>query len=62
MFLPLSMTIAPASKFIIVDHSLINLQGHHYECSVAVAEAAQRAGYNVSILANKQFLSVPCPR
>jgi glycosyltransferase involved in cell wall biosynthesis len=40
-------------KFIIIDHSLCNLQGHHYECSISVAEAAVRAGYQTIILANK---------
>jgi len=40
-------------KFIIIDHSLCNLQGHHYECSISVAEAAVRAGYQPIILAHK---------
>jgi glycosyltransferase involved in cell wall biosynthesis len=40
-------------KFIIVDHSLCSLQGHHYECSVSVAEAALRAGFRPVILANR---------
>lgn len=42
-------------KFIIVDQSLCNLQGHHYECSVSVAEAAARRGYKAIIIANKVF-------
>ena len=41
------------NKFIIIDHSLCNLQGHHYECSISVAEAAVRAGYQPIILANR---------
>ncbi|WP_242017986.1 hypothetical protein [Synechocystis sp. FACHB-383] len=40
-------------KFVVIDHSLCNLQGHHYECSVAVAEAAQRKGYQPTIIANQ---------
>jgi glycosyltransferase involved in cell wall biosynthesis len=40
-------------KFIIIDHSLCNLQGHHYECSISVAETAVRAGYQPIILANR---------
>jgi len=40
-------------KFIIIDHSLCSLQGHHYECSISVAEAAARAGYQPIILANR---------
>jgi glycosyltransferase involved in cell wall biosynthesis len=40
-------------KFIIIDHSLCSLQGHHYECSISVAEAATRSGYQPIILANR---------
>lgn len=40
-------------KFVIVDHSLCSLQGHHYECSLSVAEAAARAGFHPLILANR---------
>ncbi|MEB3175551.1 MAG: hypothetical protein VKN60_10280, partial [Cyanobacteriota bacterium] len=39
--------------FFVVDQSLVNYQGHHYECSLAVAEAARRAGYEPLILANR---------
>lgn len=42
-------------KFIIIDHSLQNLQGHHFECSVSVAEASQRLNYEAIIIANKNF-------
>jgi hypothetical protein len=38
-------------KFVIVDHSLCNLQGHHYECSLSMAETAARAGFQPLILA-----------
>lgn len=44
-------------RFIIIDHSLQDLQGHHYECSLSVAEAAQRKGYEAIIIANKNFSS-----
>jgi hypothetical protein len=40
-------------RFFVVDQSLANYQGHHYECSLAVAEAARRAGYEPLILANR---------
>ena len=40
-------------KFIIVDQSLCSLQGHHYECSLSVAEAAAREGYQPIVLANR---------
>ncbi len=42
-------------KFIIIDHSLCDLQGHHYECSVSVARAAQKQGYEAIIVTNKNF-------
>ena len=42
-------------KFFIIDHSLSNLQGHHYECSVSIAEAAARQGYQPIIVANHSF-------
>ena len=45
-------------KFLIIDHSLSNLQGHHYECSVSVAEAAARQGYQPVIVANYSFPEV----
>ncbi len=41
------------NKFIIIDHSLCNLQGHHHECSISVAEAAARSSYQPIILANR---------
>ncbi|WP_308256110.1 hypothetical protein [Geminocystis sp. GBBB08] len=44
-------------RFIIIDHSLQDLQGHHYECSLSVAYAAQRRGYKAIIVANKNFSS-----
>lgn len=44
-------------RFIIIDHSLQDLQGHHYECSLSVAEGAQRRGYKAIIIANKNFSS-----
>ena len=49
-------------KFIIIDHSLCNLQGHHYECSVSVAEAAARQGYQPFIIANHTFPQADYPQ
>ncbi|YAI81933.1 MAG: glycosyltransferase [cyanobacterium endosymbiont of Rhopalodia sterrenbergii] len=43
------------NKFFIIDHSLSNLQGHHYECSISIAEAAARQGYQPIIVANHSF-------
>ncbi|MDZ8260895.1 glycosyltransferase [Nostoc sp. ChiQUE01b] len=42
-------------KFIIIDQSLQNLHGHHYEYDVSVAEAAARLGYEPIIVSNKEF-------
>jgi len=42
-------------KFVIIDHSLSNLQGHYFECSISVAEAAQKQGYEAIIISNKNF-------
>jgi glycosyltransferase involved in cell wall biosynthesis len=42
-------------RFIILDPSLHNLQGHHYEFSVSVAEASARLGYEPIIIANRAF-------
>lgn len=46
-----------SKKFIIIDHSLSNLQGHYYECSISVAEAVQKQGYTAIIVTNKSFSS-----
>ncbi|WP_088243806.1 glycosyltransferase [Calothrix rhizosoleniae] len=43
------------NKFIIIDHSLRDLQGHHYEYDVSVAEAAARLGYEPIIVSHKSF-------
>ena len=42
-------------KFLIIDHSLSNLQGHHYEYSMSIAEAAARQGYQPIFIANRNF-------
>lgn len=42
-------------RFIIIDHSLQDLQGHHYECSVSVANAVQKYGFTPIIVANKNL-------
>ncbi len=42
-------------RFIIIDPSLCSLQGHHYECSVSVAEAATKLGYESIIITNRSF-------
>ncbi len=42
-------------RFIIIDHSLQDLQGHHYECSVSVADAIKKYGFLPLIVAHKNF-------
>ncbi len=42
-------------KIVIIDHSLRNLDGHHYEYDVSVAEAAERLGYEPIIVSHKAF-------
>jgi glycosyltransferase involved in cell wall biosynthesis len=49
-------------KFIIIDPSLCDLQGHHYECSVSVATAAQKRGYEAIIITNKNFSTYLYPQ
>jgi len=46
------MTAARA-RLIIVDQSLRDMDGHHYEYDLSIARAAQRAGYAVSVIANQ---------
>ncbi len=49
-------------QFILVDHSIRDLAGHHYEYAVHVLEAAGRAGYTPILVTNRKFqeqLSVP---
>lgn len=42
-------------RFIIIDHSLQDLQGHHYECSFSIAESLQKLDFEVIIIANRNF-------
>ena len=41
------------AKFYIVDQSLVNRGGHHYDYTMCVAEAANTMGFETIILANK---------
>lgn len=42
-------------RFILIDHSLIDYSGHHYEYARAVLNAAAEAGYQPLLLANRRF-------
>jgi len=43
------------AKFIIIDQSLKDLQGHHFEYDISVGEAANRLGYETVIISHKNF-------
>ncbi len=42
-------------KFILIDHSLDGLGGHHYEYAVHVSHAAQRMGYEIVLATHRRF-------
>jgi hypothetical protein len=42
-------------RFILVDHSITGLAGHHYEYAVHVLRAAQAAGYQPVLVTNRKF-------
>ncbi len=42
-------------KFILIDHSIVGLAGHHYEYAVRVLKAAQEAGYTPILATNRRF-------
>src|SRR5579883_2300544 len=42
-------------RFILVDHSIRDLAGHHYEYAVHVLRAAERAGYTPILVTNRKF-------
>jgi glycosyltransferase involved in cell wall biosynthesis len=45
------------AKFIVVDPSIIDMQGHYYEYAVRVLKAAQNAGYVAVLATNRRFQS-----
>src|SRR5512133_450876 len=42
-------------QFILIDHSIQDTTGHHYEYAVRVLEAAEQAGYVAVLAANALF-------
>lgn len=42
-------------RFILVDHSIMGLAGHHYEYAVHVLRAAEKAGYDPVLVTNRKF-------
>lgn len=43
------------AKFLLIDHSLRNAGGHHYEYAVQVLHAADSAGYEIYLATHRQF-------
>jgi hypothetical protein len=43
------------SRFILIDHSLKGVGGHHFEYATHVLEAARRRGFEVILAANRRF-------
>jgi len=41
------------AKFILIDHSIIGVGGHHYEYAVRVLNAAKKAGFEPTLAANR---------
>ncbi len=51
------------AKFVLTDHSIRNLAGHHYEYAIHVLRAAERAGFEPVLVTNRKFKQsgdVPC--
>jgi hypothetical protein len=48
-------------RFILVDHSISGLAGHHYEYAVHVLRAAQTAGYDPVLVTNRKFRETELP-
>jgi hypothetical protein len=42
-------------KFVLIDHSILDVGGHYYEYAVHVLEAARRAGYEPVLVTNREF-------
>ena len=47
----------PVARFYIVDQSLINRGGHHYDYTMCIAQAASKMGFETIIGANKKLSS-----
>ena len=47
--------VAPMRRFILVDHSITGLAGHHYEYATHVLRAAKRADYEPVVVTYRRF-------
>lgn len=43
------------TKFILIEHSLKDVGGHHYDYAVHILQAAERAGYDIVLATHRQF-------
>jgi hypothetical protein len=43
------------AKFILIDHSIVGLVGHHYESAMHVLQAAEQVGYEPILATNRGF-------
>ncbi|MGH7192208.1 MAG: hypothetical protein ACREJM_01600, partial [Candidatus Saccharimonadales bacterium] len=43
-------------KFVLIDHSITDLGGHHYEYAVRVLRAAEEAGYEPFLATNRRLV------
>src|SRR3954469_15482357 len=48
-------------RFILVDHSITGLAGHHYEYSMHVLRAVEQAGYEPVLVTNRKFRETGVP-
>lgn len=48
-------------RFILIDQSIVDIGGHHYEYAQHVLSAAQQAGYTPVLAAHQQFKSTKAP-
>lgn len=46
-------------KFILIDHSITDVGGHHYQYAVHVLDAAAKAGYRPVLAVNRNFRAPP---
>ena len=47
------------ARFVVIDHSICGLAGHHYEYAMHVLRAAARAGYQPVLATNRRFSENP---
>ncbi len=43
------------ARFVLIDHSIYDLAGHHYQYAVHVLRAAERAGFEPILITNRKF-------